>query len=153
MERPNIAKFQERLRGLSLGHGTVPKHVESIRANGLTNEFNYCCVGIGWEFDQECSMNVSFPADPFIDMVYIDPEAHWGPDEYSSLGFGGAVKKYGYEAVLDMLEDCLAGRAWMDDYGEDKFDPRQYNLIVAGKIPPEAIISIEEIPCFRSSRP
>jgi hypothetical protein len=136
--RPKIAEFQARLKGLILGHGTVWANVPSIVEKGLTNDYNYCCVLEGWPMEKEY-WDVLISADVVADRTYPDPEGQWGDNIYS---MSDAVEKQGLEAVLDELERCL-GTSMMLDFG-DATDPNNWNLVIVGPVPPEAILGVKK---------
>ena len=138
MERKKIAEFQKRLAGLTLGHGTHRNFVASIQENGLTGEYNYACAGEGWDMHDENHANVQFSADAVADRTYPDPEGQWG-EPFSGYSMASVVEKYGMEGVLDELERCLNGEGWLEYFGDNAADPRNYNLVVIGPVPAEAI--------------
>ena len=137
MTRPKIAEFQARLRGLTLGHGTHKDFVPSIMENGLTNAYNYACVGDGWEMHDENHVNIRFSADAVADRTYPDPEGKWG-EHYNGYHMSTVVAKFGLEGALDELERCFNGEGWLEDFG-DPIDPRNYNLVIIGPVPVSAI--------------
>jgi len=137
--RPSIAKFQARLAGLTLGHGTKLELVPSIVKYGLIWPYNYACVDNGWEM-HDPHVNVMFKADSVAHRTYPDPEGQWG--DFPIYNMGSYVNKLGLEAVLDELERCLAeGR--MADMWPDVTDPGNYNLVIVGVVPAEAILRIK----------
>lgn len=73
MTRIKIAEFQNRLKGLILGHATSRDKAASILEQGLTLPYNYACVGIGWMCD-DLPINVRFSADAVASRPYPDPE-------------------------------------------------------------------------------
>jgi len=136
--RPNIEKFQKNLAGLVLGHGTRGSLLRKIREEGLTNEYNYACVGEGWEMEDD-PVNVTFRADDVLDRTYPDPEGQWG-EHFDGYSMEKLVEKLGgLDAALDELERCFAGEGWIEDF-DDRLNPRNYNLVVVGPVPPSAII-------------
>lgn len=138
--RPKIAEFQNRLRGLTLGHGTHRDAVASIHEKGLTEPYNYACVDQGWEMHGRDHANVQFRADVVADRTYPDPEGQWGSHNHTGYSMRTLVEEYGsLDLVLDELERCLNGDGWLEDF-EDPLDPSNYNLVVVGPVPPDAIL-------------
>lgn len=138
MKRPKIAEFQSRLRGLILGHATRGESISQILERGLTQPYNYACVEEGWVND-ELTHNVQFRADDVASRTYPDPEGQWGDHgRVSPYSLAGLVDLIGMEAVLDELEQHFDGELRND--WSDPTDPKHYNLVVVGVVPPEAII-------------
>jgi hypothetical protein len=141
MNRPKIAEFQSRLAGLILGHGTSKDAVESIMEKGLTEPYNYACVEQGWEMHAENHVNVQFRADAVADRTYPDPEGQWGSHNHTGYSLRTLVEELGsLDAALDELERCFNGEGWLEDFGSDPLDPTNYNLVVVGPVPPDAMI-------------
>ena len=138
MNRPNIAEFQARLKGLVLGHGTNKRFVSDILSRGLVGDYVYSCVEEGWEMHDEEHVNIQFSADCVADRTYPDPEGQWG-EAFAGYSMEKIVEKKGLDAVLDELEECFAGNKF-DDEWEDLLDPRNFNLVTIGSVPADAIL-------------
>lgn len=139
--RKKIAEFQSRLAGLTLGHGTHKDFVASIMEEGLKEPFNYVCVDQGWEMHGEDHANVQFRANAVADRTYPDPEGQWGSHNHAGYSLRTLAEELGsLDAALDELERCFNGEGWLEDFGEDPLDPRNYNLVVVGPIPADAIV-------------
>jgi hypothetical protein len=139
MERPKIAEFQSRLKGLVLGHGTHQDREDSIRVFGLTQQYNYACVEEGWSNGLQ-DTNIQFLADSVADRTYPDPEGQWGEQGTAVYTLEKLVESVGLEGALDLLEKCFSGQGFLEDFGGDVLDPNNYNLVVIGPVPPSAII-------------
>jgi hypothetical protein len=138
MSRLKIEEFQKRLHGLALGHGTHKDNIESIRSNGLVRDYNYACVGEGWEIHGENHANVLIIGSSVASRTYPDPEGQWGE---GIVHMREAVAAKGLEATLDELERCLNGDGWLEDFGDDVSDPHAYNLVIIGPVSPNDIIA------------
>jgi len=82
--------------------------------------------------------NVQFSADAVASRTYPDPEGQWG-EHFDGYSMEALVEKLGsLDAALDELERCLNGGGWIEEFG-DLTDPRNYNLVIVGPVPAEAM--------------
>ena len=135
--RSKIHEFQERLRGLTLSHGTKPEYVQKILLEGLTGEYVYSCVDEGWPMHDPTAFIV-FPGEAVWDRTYPDPEGQWGwmGENHSMAKY---VQEHGLEETLDELERYFNN---VTDGGfDDMTDPYNYNLVTIGSVGPELIRS------------
>ena len=135
MVRHNIERFQKNLINLVLGHGTKAGLVPAIFREGLVNDYNYACVGEGWEMSEDDHANVRIAGYSVASRTYPDPEGQWGDEVYSMADLVGRV---GLEAALDQLEDCLSGKGWCEEF--DVADPAQWNLVIVGPVPVQCLL-------------